>query len=225
MPFYFIFLLKEHFLHATESLCSSASVWRFRTCPQSHFSDDKHHWPLGKHLKSTLHLDSPVLTLSVTRTDFGSLKSKKKNCFSSFLLCLFSVCSQRFSVEILKSQPSDKTAGNINSVRFLSQLGTGFKNTLAPALKIRPNSNHATITRRKMSNNFPAHAKESTFCLTLVRPDLVFLLTDTCCTSSDFGFTHQVPKSYFYILCTVFSFNNSTTNTFYHFSSWQPLLN
>lgn len=64
---------------------SSASVCRFRTCPQSRVSDDKHHWPLGKHLKSTLHLDSPVLPLSVTRTDTGSLKRRKPPVQKLFL--------------------------------------------------------------------------------------------------------------------------------------------
>lgn len=187
MPFHFIylfiFLLKEHFLHATGSLCGSAPVCRFRTCPQSRFSDDKHHWPLGKHLKSTLHLDSPALTLSVTRTNLGSLKRKKKKrkkktpLQKPFLLCLLSVCSQRFSNEILKSQPSHKTAGNVNSVPFLSSAGFRVWKHFCPSPK--NNSNHTTITRRKISNNFAAHDSEgapSPAWLTLVRRDLEVLL-------------------------------------------------
>lgn len=100
-----------------------------------------------------------------------------KTCFSGFLRWLFPVCSQRFSDEVLKSQPSDKTAGNIYSVPFLPQLGSGFKNTLAQALKIRSNSNHTTLTRRNISNNFPADDSEGAYSLaspTLVRPDVVF---------------------------------------------------
>lgn len=81
----FIFLLKEHFLHVIEGLCSSASECRFRTGPQSCVSHDKHHWPLGRHLKSTLHLDSSVLALTVTRRDIGSFKSRKPPVQNLFL--------------------------------------------------------------------------------------------------------------------------------------------
>lgn len=164
--FLFFFYWKNISFMSEKASVASASVCRFRTCPQSRVSDDKHHWHLGKHLKSTLHLDSPFLTLSVTRADIGSLKRRKPPVQKLFLQLSPVVVGD----EILKSQPSDKTA---DSIYFCL---CWVKNTLAKAMKIRPNSNHTTITRRKTSNNFPGHDSEgahSSAPLTPVRPDLV----------------------------------------------------
>lgn len=166
-PFIFVFFYWKNISFMSEKASvASASVCRFRTWPQSRVSDDKHHWHLGKHLKSTLHLDSPFLTLSVTRADIGSLKRRKPPVQKLFLQLSPVVVGD----EILKSQPSDKTA---DSIYFCL---CWVKNTLAKAMKIRPNSNHTTITRRKTSNNFPGHDSEgahSSAPLTPVRPDLV----------------------------------------------------
>lgn len=103
-------------------------------------------------------------------------KKKKKPLQKSFLLCLLSVCSQRFRNEILKSQPSHKTAGNMNSVPFLSQLGSGFENCFCPSPKNK--TKLQSYHHNKEENFFLTTLQHTTQReLNLLRPDLEVLLT------------------------------------------------
>lgn len=160
-------------------------------------------------------------------------KKKKINPLQKpFLLCLLSVCSQRFRNEILKSQPSHKTAGNMNSVPFLSQLGSGFENCFCPSPK---NKTKLQSCHHNKEENFflttlqhtTHEGAQSSACLTLVRPDLEVLLT------------LQTPAALHLMSASLFRFRKAsfTYNTryffliaqlqlylIYHFSSWQPLL-
>lgn len=110
----------------------------------------------------------------------------------------------------------------MNFVPFLSQLGSGFKNTFAQALKIRPNSNHTTLTRRKISDNFEAHDSEgaqSSACLALERPDLeVLLMLQTPAALHLMSASRiRLRKAAFTQNTRYFFFNNSTT-TIYNLS-------
>lgn len=145
---------------------------------------------------------------------------------------MLSVCSQHFRNEILKSQPSHKTAGNMNSVPFLSQLGSGFENCFCPSPK---NKTKLQSCHHNKEENFflttlqhtTHEGAQSSACLTLVRPDLEVLLT------------LQTPAALHLTSASLFRFRKAsfTYNTryfflitqlqlylIYHFSSWQPLL-
>lgn len=131
-------------------------------------ADDRHHWPLGKHSKGTLNLDSPVLP--VTRTDIGNLKRL-------FSVLLFSLCYQHFSDEIWKSQ-TDKAAGSIYFVPFSSLLGSrpGLKRLWPETWKY----DHIPVYHCNKERHFQQLSSGKRACET--RSDISAHVPHTCCT-------------------------------------------
>lgn len=80
----------------------------------------------GKHLKSTLHLDSPVFTLPVTQTGTGGFKRRFKN-FVQLSTMLFFHSLPAFQWLHFKSQLSDKAVGHIDVVPFWTLLENNTK--------------------------------------------------------------------------------------------------
>lgn len=175
----------------------------------------------GKHLKSSLHLDSPVFTLAVTQTGISGFKRRFKNFVllnvsPAFYHVVFPFSPSISVIKFLKS--TVKAVGHIDSVPFWALLENNTKFQSYPhnkdGISQKPSGTVVIVREFFLAmRQYPRFLFKSKGCRHL----LYFIW----CQLHPSGSKNLL----LYLIRGKFKNKSPTTNTFYRLSSWQPVPN